>query len=653
VAARESVASRLSARRSDLLAGFALAALLFCLVAGYQLGVAAKELDDLRADPTPLLGEPKWPKWVWPPLAAIGALLAYAVYVFLRGRLQEHGASPREVRAFQVFTALAVGLWLLWQAAGIAVFWDAGRLSGTGAVLFGAVGVAVLALALATEIIGNPVEGWKAASVVKVHLIVLAALVLGVFLVPLTAAQVNDILRAWGDGPLSRVATGVAAALLMGAVLRTSASRLLAPHPRQGRWPESYRPALVGMAAAGLVFLALQAWIGLALLGLIAALAWATRWADPRQPDAEARYRRLRLAGGLGVVPLAVVYAGLVAALTDTLLLPSKLTTTDRWLLAATLAVAVIFGLLAAFAHPLEERAAQPVESGRSYAPVVGAGAFLLGAFAFLDVVSVLFVVGAGLVASWVLPERGGSQFWAAGGATLGMAAAVYIDPIAVPRELGALGLVLIAAAGLLAALHLAATVSSRRAFRWYFPIAPKQVPVVTVLALWVAAAFGWQSLSDAMHQVRTADEGRPPGTLSTAVRTWLKQETAGTEQRVPMVVVAASGGGAKAAYWTGLVIDCLFGGGPPTEAAKECPPPEGRDRFGRLFLTSSVSGGSIGVYHMLRDRQRSDDWVDASNGREVLSPVLAWGVFHDLPALMLGMHTDPRNCDGAWSCRR
>ncbi len=119
------------------------------------------------------------------------------------------------------------------------------------------------------------------------------------------------------------------------------------------------------------------------------------------------------------------------------------------------------------------------------------------------------------------------------------------------------------------------------------------------------------------------------------------------------MVVVAASGGGAKAAYWTGLVVDCLFGGGPPTAAAKECPPPQERDLYGRLFLTSSVSGGSIGVYHMLQDRQRSDDWVDTSNGREVLSPVLGWGVFHDLPALMLGMLTDPRDCDGGWSCRR
>ena len=44
---------------------------------------------------------------------------------------------------------------------------------------------------------------------------------------------------------------------------------------------------------------------------------------------------------------------------------------------------------------------------------------------------------------------------------------------------------------------------------------------------------------------------------------------------------------------------------------------------------------------------------MDTSNGREVLSPVLAWGVFHDLPALMLGMRTDPRDCDGGWSCRR
>ena len=373
VAARESVASHLSARRSDLLAGLALSALLFCLVAGYQLGVAAKELDDLPAEPT-LLGKPEWPKWFWPPLAVIGAGIACVVYVFLRKRMKQHGASPGALVTFAVLTALALVLWLVWQAAGFAVFLDADRIGGTDAVFICAAVVAVLALAVAAEVIGNPAEAWSAASGVRIQLIVLAALVLGMFLVPLTAAQMNDILRAWGDGPLSRVATGVAGALLMGAVIRTSASRLLAPLPRRGRWPASGRPVLAGMATAVLVFVALGAWIGLALLLVIALLARATKWDEPDQPDDPTRYRLLRLAGALGVIPLAVVYAGLVAALTNTALLPSRLTTTDRGLFAATVSVGVIFWLLCAFSPPLEKRAEQRVEAGPSYAPFVGSG---------------------------------------------------------------------------------------------------------------------------------------------------------------------------------------------------------------------------------------------------------------------------------------
>ena len=220
-------------------------------------------------------------------------------------------------------------------------------------------------------------------------------------------------------------------------------------------------------------------------------------------------------------------------------------------------------------------------------------GAFLLGAFAFLDVVSVLFVLGAGLMASWVLPERGASQFWAAGGAALGVAVAVYVDPIAAPREFGALGLILIATAGLLAALHLAATLGSRREFRWEIPLVPKHVPVVTLLAVWVAIAL--MSQSDARHQVRTQASGEPPGSLSTAVRAWLTQEATGTEERVPMVVVAASGGRRQ-----GRVLDRPRRRLPvrrraPDRRREGVSPAAGARSVRGPFLTSSVSGGSIG----------------------------------------------------------
>lgn len=647
MAARELIAAHLRDRRRDLGSGFALSGFIFCLVAAHQLGMAAAELFELKAEPDPLLRNPTWPKWAWPlVLVPLGAALTWVVYRALLVRLA--GVSSGTRTAFTCLSVLGFALWLGWQAVGIAVFWGADRPDWADVLLYAAAAVTLAALAVAGRAVGNPIQAARGNAAVLIQVIVLGALVLATFVIPITSAQMNDVLRAWGDGPLSRVAVGIAGALLMGAVVRTSASRLLAPFPRGERWQKGRIPGLVIAVAAALAFVALHAWLGLVLLAAVVALAWATEWTKRPEPTDPERYEKLRLAGTLGVLPLAVVYAGLVAALTDSLLLPSHLTGPDKWLLGATLGVAVVFGLLTAFSHPLEQRG---FEQTRSYASVVGVVAFLLAAFAFLDVVSVLFAIGAAFVASWALPERGGSPFWAAAGAALGMATAVYVDPVGVPSELGALGIVLVAGAGALAALHLVASLGARRKFRGQTRL--KGVPVLLLLIAWVVAA--WQLGSSTLHQVPTDPRGTPPSSLVTAVETWLDREAGGGEQRVPMVVVAASGGGAKAAYWTDLVIDCLFGGGPPPKDARECsaPPPDQQDRFGRLFLTSSVSGGSIGVYHAVLDRHPSEPWVDLSNDPEVLSPVLAWGLFHDLPAFMLGVPTDPRDCTSGPSCLR
>ena len=646
------VGESLRGRKADLLAGLALAGLVACMVIPFQLSKAAKELPGLRAHKARSFAEPSWPDVGWPLTAAVGAFLALAVYCVLRAKLIEQEVSRAKRRAFALVTGLAVACWLTWQGAGIAVFRGA-ELAPTwmDAALGATVAFTALALALASEAVGSPSDGWERASVVRVQLIVLGGLIIAFFLVPITAAQTSDVLRAWGDGPVSRVAVGVAGALLMGAVVRASAGRLLAPRPREGRWPETTVPALIGAAVACVVFIVLGAWVGLVVLAALVGLACATKWQDPREPDDAARYRLMRLAGTLGVVPLAVVYAGLVAAATDTFLLPDVSAPSAWRLLATSVAVGLAFGLVAAFAHPQRERAVRPLEEGRSWALPVGLGACLLAGLSVLDVVSVLFALGAALVASWVLPERGGPQFWAAGGATLGVSVAVYAAPVAAPRELGALGLVLIAGAGLLAALHLAATLGARREFRAKSPLLPARIPVVTLLAAWVALA--WLMRGDDAHQVRTTPEGQPPAKLQEAVDAWVATRVDGTEERVPMVVVAASGGGAKASYWTGLVIDCLFGGEPPTESARECSRAAEGDRFRRLFLSSSVSGGSIGMYHVLHGRRSSGNWVDPHSGREVLSPVLAWGIFHDLPQFVLGRRSDPRDCTGWWSCRR
>jgi hypothetical protein len=75
------------------------------------------------------------------------------------------------------------------------------------------------------------------------------------------------------------------------------------------------------------------------------------------------------------------------------------------------------------------------------------------------------------------------------------------------------------------------------------------------------------------------------------------------------------------------------------------------------LFLTSSVSGGSVGVRHLIthaRHLATNTPWVKETAGLEALSPVVGWGLFHDLPAFMLGLKLDPSRCDAgeSFDCR-
>lgn len=254
------------------------------------------------------------------------------------------------------------------------------------------------------------------------------------------------------------------------------------------------------------------------------------------------------------------------------------------------------------------------------------------------------------------MPDRGAPQFWAAGGASIATFVAVYADPIEAPRSLGTLGVALLAVTGMFLVLHLLGTVGARRLPKGFLaqPWLPKTVPLVAFLAIWTAVAWWWHGKHAVhIHQARTVEKVKvAPLSLEDAVASWLARQSHMSGNRVPMLLVAASGGGAKAAYWTDLVLDCVFGSGePPQRHAGECPAAKGRDHTGSLFLTSSVSGGSVGIYHYIRSHSPVKSWVDEAAGPEVLSPTVAWGLLHDLPIFLFGADTDPRKCNDAESC--
>jgi hypothetical protein len=639
--------------------GLVLAGLVLCLMTAERFSSAASELDGIRATGSVGLVHVTWPSWFWPGvLLPVGLVLAWLVRRRLIEEAEAAGAGDLAVlRYASVGSMLA---WAAWQALGIVVFWGSDAFPGFSALLhLAAIALAIVALGGAGYAIGDVGAGWRQASSVRVLLLLFALLALGFFVVPITAAQVSDVFRAWGDPPLSRPATGVAGALLLGAVCRASAVRLLAPVPTS-RWGLGigWRAALAAAVVAVAALAVLQLWVPAGVVVVAVAVGFLTVPAEPRTPSGSTPLRLRRLGGTLGVLPLGLVFAALCGALADSLLLPSPLTDADAGLLVVTAAAGVVFAVLAAFAHPSGDRSRRGWPGDRDavvfVAPIgiVSVGlAFAVGSGGTLGgLASLALLALAALLASWVLPERGAPQFAGAGGALVGAGAAVYLDPVEASRALGTIGVALVGVAGLLVLLHLATTAGERRASRLRRPWLPERVPVVLLLTAWAVIAF--MVADERVHQARTIASPYPPEGIEDAVARWLDREAIGADEQVPMVLVAASGGGAKAAYWTDLVLDCVFGSGVPSPDSGECNPAQGPDRFGRVFLTSSVSGGSVGVHHLIRRRDADDLWVEAAAGSEVLSPVVAWGLLHDLPLFMLGAETDPRRCDEDASCR-
>ena len=641
-------------------AGFLVSALVVTIALAERLDVARSTVDSVRDahGGTETIATARPQAWVWIVVGLAGAGLAAAV-----ARLLADQARARRGR-FVALAAAAIGAWALWMALGLASAFGA-DLPGVlhVAVHLGSIALALAALWQTRDVLGDTGTAWERASVVRMQLIVLAGLVLLVFLVPLTAAQIADVLRSWGDGPYTRAANGVAAALLLGAVVRSSTYRFLAPAYSDSpakRWRKDYTRGLAAAFGLALIALALlHAVLGIVVLLIGLGIVAATDWAAPRLADEEAQRGEKRLAATLGVIPLAIVVAGLAGATLDSLLLPGGATRADGRLIGITLVAAVLFGLLVGGAQEGVTRCWTPARKWAFLLGLVAAFAGCVlprevpGAFDVLWTAP-LFVVTAGLALRRIAGPDG-APLWTGAGVCLAVLVAVYLDPVGVPRGLGTFAVALTGAVAIVLVVHALGIGGGRRApkaEKWWLP---ERVPVVGLLGLWLVAALFWPV--ETFHQARTVSSDGVTASLDDAVRAWVERQDAPRDGQLPMVLVAASGGGAKASYWTDLVIDCMLGKGSPSEElANECASARrDRQRLRRVFLTSSVSGGSVGVYHLLSQQPSVESgrhWVDRAGGREVLSPITAWGLLHDLPAFLLHAPTDPRDCTDKLDCR-
>jgi hypothetical protein len=489
---------------------------------------------------------PHWLWLAWPVVAVAGAAVAgYVTHRFLEIttelEVNEHRRRLRAAhRHLRTIAWSAVVAWLVWQASGILVIWGAYWIpSWLVLLLHGLAALAALvAVGLGGAVIGDATTALERAPVVRLQAVFLLVLFVIVFHAGFVSDQLTDVLRGWGDGPISRPLAGCAAALLLGAVVRASSSRLLLPH-ESGTPTGSYRlattvasraqtarndhakrvsgPLFAAGAGVALLVAGPRA-LGFAILAG-AALAGCTQPASSPPDDWNTSGLR-RLAGSLGVVPLAILVVGLTEASANSLLLPSAPTRTDVALFICTGVVVAAFALLAAHAHVAVGRPFVRKDVRGELFGAIGLGAALASLWSPAAAAVLLLVLGV-LLASRRFGERGAVELWSAWGVGLGLATAIYVEPVGVSRGLGGFAIALLGATAILALLHPAGSIGARYVLKG----APaRRAPVLWVLAFWLA--FAWLAAPTSRNAIRTVDASAPPIPVSSAVGDWLARES-------------------------------------------------------------------------------------------------------------------------------
>jgi hypothetical protein len=218
----------------------------------------------------------------------------------------------------------------------------------------------------------------------------------------------------------------------------------------------------------------------------------------------------------------------------------------------------------------------------------------------------------------------------------IGLAIAFWSDLWGMSAPLGAVGVVaafLILAAALAFWLVYLAEVVPPPAVFLAFGI--RRIPVLTLLLVWLLVATTIDR-TGAYHNVRTLENpkhSRPaPRDLQTAFDSGVERAATGTSApAIPLVFVAAAGGGIRAAYWTDLVLDCVFSGSDTGSCAPKPVDPA------PIFASSGVSGGALGLAdYFARDLHPEDapgsNWVRDKLGADFAAPTLAAMFFRDLP---------------------
>ncbi|HEY2371697.1 MAG TPA: hypothetical protein VGH82_04040 [Gaiellaceae bacterium] len=238
---------------------------------------------------------------------------------------------------------------------------------------------------------------------------------------------------------------------------------------------------------------------------------------------------------------------------------------------------------------------------------------------------------------------------------------ALHINVFGVGHTLGVFALVDVALAGVLAALFWVAQWSiQRRPPRLLARIGFQQLPILSILFVWWVAAgvLAPAQLHDARLTERQASNAAAPSTLEQAFNEWVHDQASALNKPangpLPLLLVATHGGGIRSAYWTAVALDCIVGASAEPETLTDpnynatCrnqrrTPAQTKAAARDIFLISSVSGGAVGTYaysrELLAEGGLAKGWVHDDLGGDFASPTIGWGLFHDLPNHMIGLH--------------
>lgn len=332
--------------------------------------------------------------------------------------------------------------------------------------------------------------------------------------------------------------------------------------------------------------------------------------------------------------------------------------TVQRWgeLLGrfAGLAVLAVLSWVVVRAVALDLVARRPLDWGVLSAPLVGAGAGLT----------------AGAIILLLTAERGRSVRVRAPFTVVPLLflLALGFDPVAVdlPERVGSVAVIYLGFAVIVGLIGVLANAFERGAQRWRQTAALqalrlKRFPAIAFLVVWVIVV----SVLDAgsHHDIRRYDTGvkQPVPTIGTAWRQWVAAHEADGRPQ-PMVMVAAQGGGLRAAVWTALVMECIFGPGPVpgsnlpdpdsepvcTHGAEQPDPKTlaaAVDAPTSVFVTSGASGGSVGLAAWSARRADLVDDQDTAQipvrvedalDNDFVAPVAARMLTADLPYMLL-----------------